>query len=120
MAVAERIASGRAIRNAATIRRRIFVLLRRPPAPERRPTPSRSARSPDVGVSVAGGAYLRLNSRPSRAHRGKDRGGSHRRLVVRVEEPLGVIPELEQTAASAEPIDRAVVLELEVRVRGVD
>ena len=69
-------------------------------------TPPRSARSDTAARSLAGGAYLRLTCRcAARA--------SHRRLVVRVEEVLRVVLELEQAALAAEPVGGALVLERE-------
>src|ERR1051325_1994499 len=45
---------------------------------------------------------------------------SHRRLVARIEEPVGVVTELEEAAATAEPVRGAVVLELQVGCGRVD
>ena len=74
----------------------------------RRPTPPRSARSIDARPVSPTALICDLPGAASPAPR------SHRRRVIRREEPFGVVLEIEEAAAAAEPVRRAVVLDREV------
>src|SRR5436189_1335143 len=70
--------------------------------------------------SLASRAYPPLIWLLPRANAAAATRALHRRLVVRVEEALWVVAELEVAAASAEPVRLAVMLELEVGGGRVD